>query len=166
MIIVWFNGPSQRSIIRTTPQHHTEIGCNYSRRDRRVPYVVAYDAPVVNSITLEDGVEYHTRTEHVITGWRGIRDPLIQGVNSGIAAVILATQLSRGDIYVVGCDWGITNDTVYDYGRGELRKYSNPMKKVLKRLAERNRIFVVHNQLPDVPVPIISKYEFLDKAYK
>lgn len=166
MIIVWFNGPSQRSIIRTTPRHHTEIGCNYIRRDRRVPYVVAYDAPVVNSITLEDGVTYYTRKEHVIAGWRGIQDPLIQGINSGIAAVIVATQISRDDIYIVGCDWGLTNETVYDYGRGELRKYSNPMKKVLGQLAQRNPIFVVNDKMPDVPVPIVSKYEFLNKAYK
>lgn len=166
MILVWFNGPSRQSIIETTPPKPVEIGCNYIRRDRSVPHVVAYDASVVNSIELEAGVSYHTRTEHVIAGWRGINDPLIQGVNSGIAAVILATQLSKDNIYIIGCDWGINNHTVYDYGRGELRKYSNPMRKVLKRLTQRNSIHVVSDQLPDVPVPIISKYRFLEKAYK
>ena len=166
MILVWFNGPSRQSIIQHTPPKPVEIGCNYIRRDRAVSHVVAYDAPVVNSMETEDGVSYHTRTEHVIPGWRGINDPLIQGVNSGIAAVIVATQISRDDIYIIGCDWGLNNDTVYDYGRGELRKYSNPIRKVLKQLAQRNNILVVSDQVPDVPVPVISKYQFLEQAHK
>lgn len=162
-MIVWFNGHSQRQFL-DLPKRGLEIGCNYIRRVRPVDFVVAYDPDVINKIQKEDNVVYYTRPHYATAGeWNRIGDDNIQGLNSGCLAVLLATKLSKKTIYIIGCDWGINLKTVFDYGKGEQRKYNNQQKKFLKQLAQDNEIVVVNDDKVDVPVEIISSAEFRNK---
>ena len=164
-MIVWFNGLSQRQLI-DIPKRGLEIGCNYIRRVRPVDFVVAYDADVINKIQREDRVVYYTRPDFAVGDeWLKIGDHTTQGLNSGCLAVLLATKLSAKTIYIIGCDWGLNLKTVFDYGKGEQRKYNNQQKKFLRRLAKDHHIVVVNDQKVDVPVEIISSDTFINKYY-
>ena len=141
-----------------------EIGCNYIRRVRPVDFVVAYDPGVINNIQQEDQVVYYTRPAYAMPGsWLRIGEDNVQGLNSGCLAVLLATKLTHKPIYIIGCDWGLNLKTVFDYGKGEQRKYNNQQKKFLKQLARHNEIVVVNDDKVDVPVEIITSAEFRNK---
>ena len=118
---------------------------------------MAYDPDVINNIEQEQGVVYYTRPDYAIPDkWHRIGQDCIQGMNSGCLAVLLATKLTHKPIYTIGCDWGLNTKTVFDYGKGEQRKYNNQQKKFLKQLAQHNEIVVVNDHKVDVPVEIIS----------
>lgn len=162
-MIVWFNGLSQRQLI-DIPKRGFEIGCNYIRRVRPVDFVVAYDPDVINKIEREEGIVYYTRPDFAVGDqWLKIGEQPIQGLNSGCLAVLLATKLTYKRIYIVGCDWGLNLKTVFDYGKGETRKYNNQQKKFIRQLAQEHDIVVVNDQKVDVPVEIISSAEFRNK---
>lgn len=162
-MIVWFNGHSQRQLL-DLPKRGLEIGCNYIRRVRPADFVVAYDPDVINNIEQEQGVVYYTRPDYAIPDkWHRIGQDCIQGMNSGCLAVLLATKLTHKPIYIIGCDWGLNTKTVFDYGKGEQRKYNNQQKKFLKQLAQHNEIVVVNDHKVDVPVEIISSADFRNK---
>lgn len=167
MNIVWFNGPSQEKLINTLPPQECEIGCNYIQTRRPVHYVCAYDKPVVDSIQIDPSIGYYTIPENAhLPHWKPIMDPLTSGINSGLLAVILATQLSISPIYIIGCDWGLSEASVFIYDRVSLRKYTNSMKRVLNKLANKNPIYVINDHLPDVDVPVITTLDFLTNTYK
>jgi len=167
MTVVWFNGPSQENLIHSLHPQECEIGCNYIQTRRPVHYVCAYDKQVVDSIQRDPSIGYYTRIEHAhLPHWKAVMDPLVSGINSGLLAVILATKLNKDPIYIIGCDWGLNEKSVFDYKRITLRKYTNAMKKILSKLTQRNPIFVVSDSTPDVPVPIVSNYNFLTNANK
>lgn len=162
-MIVWFNGLSQRRLI-DIPKRGLEIGCNYIRQNRLVDFVVAYDSRVINNISPEPDVVYYTRQTNQIPGsWHRVGEGDMNGLNSGCLAVLLATKLTHKTIYIIGCDWGLNLKTVFDYGKGEQRKYNNQQKKFLKQLAKDNEILVVNDHKVDVPVEIISSAEFRNK---
>ena len=143
-----------------------EIGCNYIRRVRPVDFVVAYDPGVINNIQQEDQVVYYTRPDYAMPGsWLRIGEDNVQGLNSGCLAVLLATKLSKNTIYIIGCDWGLNLKTVFDYGKGEQRKYNNQQKKFIRQLAKDHDIVVVNDQKVDVPVEIITSQQFINKYY-
>jgi len=167
MSIVWFNGPSQETLIRSLPPQDCEIGCNYIQTRRAVHYVCAYDKAVVDSIQRDPTIGYYTRIEHAhLPYWKGITDPCVSGINSGLLAVIMATQLSADPIYIIGCDWGLSDASVFVYEHTSDRKYNNSMRAVLKKLAVRNPTYVVHDKNPDVPVPVLSNTQFLNITTK
>ena len=162
-MIVWFNGLSQRQLI-DIPKRGFEIGCNYIRRVRPVDFVVAYDARVINKIEREQDVVYYTReTNHSPGIWHRVGDGDMNGLNSGCLAVLLATKLTHKPIYIIGCDWGLNLKTVFDYGKGEQRKYNNQQKKFIGQLARENEIIVVNDEKVDVPVEIITSSQFRNK---
>lgn len=162
MTVIWWNGPSQEKLIYSLPPQECEIGCNYIQTRRPVHYVCAYDKPVVDSIKRDPSIGYYTRPEHAhLPYWKSVTDPLISGINSGLLAVIVATHMSMNPIYIIGCDWGLSEASVFIYDRPSIRKYTNNMKNVLAKLSQRNLIFVVNDRVPDVPVPVISNLEFL-----
>lgn len=166
MNVVWFNGPSQAKLIDVLPPQSLEGGCNFIQDVRPVHYVCAYDRPVMDQIKRDPSINYYTRIEHVHAHWKAVTDPLMSGINSGLLAVIVATHMNGDPIYILGCDWGLSNDSVFQYGRQSLRKYSNPMKKVLKKLSQRNPIYVVNDRVPDVDLPVITSLNFLAITYK
>ena len=161
-MIVWFNGPSQKELLHI-PIQTDEIGCNYIRQIRKVNHVVCYDAEVVNNIEIEDGVNYYTRVHWAsLPIWKPIANSYGTGINSGLLAIILAQNISKETIYVIGCDWGVQKQSVFTYAKGsKLRKYNNGMRDVMFELAKQSPIVVVNDNVPDVKVPVISKFEFL-----
>ena len=107
---------------------------------------------------------YYTRPDFAVGDqWLKIGEQPIQGLNSGCLAVLLATKLTYKRIYIVGCDWGLNLKTVFDYGKGETRKYNNQQKKFIRQLAQEHDIVVVNDEKVDVPVEIISSAEFRNK---
>lgn len=159
---VWFNGPSSEKLINILPPQDVEIGCNYIQTRRPVHYVCAYDKPIVDSIQRDPSIGYYTRREYAhLPYWKPVTDPLVSGINSGLLAVIVATHMNMKPIYIIGCDWGLNEQSVFIYERQSLRKYSNSMKNVLSKLADRNPIYVVNDRVPDVDVPVITTLDFL-----
>ena len=168
--IVWLNGPSRNDLLDAFPIQKNEIGCNFIRRDRPVHHVVSFDQGMVNENTknLEQGVKYYTRDAYqkppwiLVPQWKTI-DPQ----NSGMMAILLATKLSTDPIYILGLDWGITTDSVYEYPAGKSeRKYTTGCKRQLKILAEQFKITVVNDGVPDIDAPVIGKKAFLEKCNK
>jgi len=156
MTVVWFNGPSRQLLIDRLPRQAIEIGCNYISRDRPVDYVCVFDRAVKTQLEIIPSVNYRTipRLAHY-PNWIPVLNS-DNATNSGMLAVLLATQLSKEAIYVIGCDWGLTQDTVYDYGTVFQRKYNNQCRKYLELLARNHSITVVNDQIPDVTIPVIK----------
>lgn len=156
MTIVWFNGPSRQLLIDRLPPQALEIGCNYISRDRPVHYVCVFDRAVKANLHIVPAVQYRTnlRLAHY-PYWVPVPNS-DKATNSGMLAVLLATQLSKDPVYIIGCDWGLTQDTVYDYGTKNQRKYNNQCRKHLEVLAKHHCITVVNDQMPDVTIPVIK----------
>lgn len=168
--IVWFNGPSRQDLIKSFPLQETEIGCNYIRRDRPVQHVVCFDDGMVkqNNKNLEPGVQYYTRDAYQKPPWKVVHQwSTVDPQNSGMMALLLATQISGDPIYILGLDWGISTESVYTYRhRPSPRKYTNSSKRQLRRLAEQFKITVVNDDVPDVDVEVIGKKAFLEMFNK
>ena len=165
--IVWLNGPSRQSLIKTLPKQHIEIGCNYIRNDRPVDHVVCYDKPMMDALEREQGVAYWTRNYYAKPGvWNYVPANGTDPQNSGVLAIQLAHNLSHKNIYIIGLDWGITKETSYDYSHirraKKLPKHTNHCIKHLETFNRNNNIFVVHDGRPDVTIPVITKQNFLD----
>lgn len=161
MTIVWFNGPSRNDLINALPRQKLEIGCNYISDDRKIDYVCVYDRVIKEKLKILPNIKYRTiaRNAH-LPHWQPVPNSE-DAINSGMLAVLLATQISQEPIYIIGCDWGLNEDTVYDYGRGRMRKYNNHCKKYLDRLSLSHNISIVHNDKPDVRINIIKTDRFL-----
>jgi len=175
--IVWLNGPSRQPLIKTLPQQNIEVGCNYIRNDRKVNHVVCFDQPMMKALTIEPVVTYWTRGYYAKPNmWNTVKNIegrfRVEAQNSGILAIQLAHNLTdrkKDNIYIIGCDWGLSNDTAYDYSsvRGKNKyplKHSNHCIKHLYYMNKTdNNIFIVHNDKPDVTIPIITIKDFLQK---
>ena len=174
--IVWLNGPSRQNLIDTLPRQNIEIGCNYILNDRQVDHVCCFDQPMIKKLVRQDNVKYWTRNYYAKPNeWNDVK-PIagkfrVEAQNSGILAIQLAHNLTdrkKDNIYIIGCDWGITKDTVYDYGdiRGKAKplKHTNHCIKHLYYMNQTdNNIFVVNDQQPDVTIPVITIKHFLEK---
>ena len=166
--IIWFNGPSADELLVTLPPQNLEIGCNYIQFARPIHMVCAFDVDIVNSIKRDPSIEYYTRPDAQHPGWNILNDLQLNGTNSGLMAVYLAMQKSMEPIYILGCDWGLTDRSIQDpmYGKGQQRKYTNSMKNKLKTITQGRRCYVVNDQQVDVSIPVISKKVFLANTYK
>jgi len=142
-----------------------EIGCNYIQQIRPVDAVCAFDIEVVQNTRTEPSTLYYTRADAHMAGWRLVDNHIVSGANSGILACWVAVNEFNydGDIYIIGCDWGLTDHSRFDtvYGKGATRKYNNNSKKKMQRLFERHSVFVVNDQTPDVSLPVITQRQFL-----
>lgn len=166
MNIVWWNGKSRQDLTCSLPLQLIEAGCNYIRRDRDVKIVCAFDDTVIKRIQEEKDVHYFTIAERArLPMWQCVHDPLLRGTNSGLIAIRVVQHINRQPVYVIGCDWGINTDSVYEaeYGSEGTRKYTNGMKRVLDIYAQTSPIIFVNDAKPDVNQPVISKIEFLSK---
>lgn len=165
-IIVWFNGRSQEPLVRTLPTQSIEIGCNHIERVRPVNAVAAFDIDVVKRLPLNPDTQYFTRVDARIPQWQTVDNQIVSGANSGILALWVARNCFAVEpVYIIGCDWGISDDSVFDsiYGQGPRRKYTNHGRRKMSRLMHKRQAYIVHNQQPDVPLPVISEQQFLDK---
>lgn len=160
--IIWFNGPSSREFL-AMPKVLPEIGCNYIYRVRAVDHVVCYDWEMLKSVPAgpyqrwcRNGVKHPDFQEitYVMTE---------QPQQSGLLALHLAIKLGYEQVYVLGCDWGVSNKSIFEYdGKHPAPiKYSNSAKRVMNTLSQRIAIKIVHRSTPDVNVPLLSADRFL-----
>ena len=157
MNIVWFNGPSAEFWLQTLHKQQVEIGCNYIYQDRRVDHVCVYDHQMLPLI--KDG-------PHKLWCRNGIKDPRYEEVNytarqqphnSGAMAIRLAINLKLDHVFVLGCDWGITNKSRYDYGpRNSELKYTNSQKRLIERCQDEIDMTFITATRIDIDVPQAS----------
>ena len=166
--IVWFNGPSADELLVTLPPQNLEIGCNYIQFTRPIHMVCAFDIDIVKNIKRDPSIEYYTRPDAQHMGWNILNDTQLNSTNSGLMAVYLAMQKSTEPIYILGCDWGLTDRSIQDamYGKGPQRKYTNSIKNKLTTITQGRRCYVVNDRQVDVSIPVISKKIFLANTYK
>ena len=132
--IVWFNGPSAKELHKTLPKKYIEFGCNFIRRDRAVDHVCVHDPITKPLIDIEDNVKYWARNGQKDKTFDEVVYPMSeQPENSGMLALYVALKLGFKKIYIIGCDWGITNKSVYQYKRQSELKYSNSQCRLLER---------------------------------
>lgn len=149
--LVWFNGPSSKNLHTTIPHQSNEIGCNYIRQHRLVNHVVVFDCALRPNILIDPGVTYYGCNGHKqLPHWQEVLyTTLDQPHNSGLLAVRLAMNLNFSTVYILGCDWGDNNHSIFDaqYKKTQvIDKMSNPAKKLLERWGTQHNIVLVgHN---------------------
>ena len=165
---VWFNGPSRDPLL-TLPKLHTELGCNLIRHDRPVDHVCCFDWQMQRFIEQETGVAYwtaHNSPER--PGWRRAdRLAGLQPHNSGTLAVVVAVHhLGCDRIRIMGCDWGISTESVYRYDHvrhAGARKYTLSQLRVLEELAEHRDIQLVADAPRAIDLPRITTDQFISQ---
>lgn len=163
--IVWFNGPSSKKL------HHidkklTEIGCNHIRNHRAVDYVCVYDPRTKEKIRIDDGVKYYARNGSRDETFNEVVYPMAnQPGNSGMLAVLLACKLGFKNIYIVGCDWGVSVESIYqEHYKVEAQfKHTNDMKTLLKNWINEYKVKItaVSDEELDLSVPLLRTDNFL-----
>ena len=152
---VFFNGPSVQRFYHIRPQP-MEIGCNFILDHRPVHHVCAYDQPTINSIGADTlpGVRYWTRRTYAAGAWRTFQSTIthkrhhhVMGYCSGTMAMVLALQLGATAITLLGCDWTITNNSIYD------NKYTWRAFPPTKHNKEKFKLFAMLSEL--VPVTVV-----------
>ena len=170
MTIVWFNGPSQDPLISVLPKRHFEVGCNFIERLRSVDAVCVYDQQIISKIERKPNTHYYTRPDAQTPGWTVIDDHTLNSTNSGLLALYVAVQHSLDPIFIIGCDWGITDSSCQDlwYGKGyKTRKYTNSIKRKVNRILDGRPCSVVTDLDPDIDLPKISVDQFIEaRSYK
>lgn len=170
MTIVWFNGPSQDPLISVLPKRHFEIGCNFIQQIRSVDAVCVYDLEIMDKIKLQDSITYYTRPEGQRAGYTVIDDSVLNSTNSGLLALWVAVNHTQDPIYIIGCDWGITDKSCQDifYGKNySTRKYTNSIKRKVKQILGDRLCCVVTDFDPDIDLPKITIDQFIEaRSYK
>jgi len=159
---VWWNGPSVKQFYNIPPQP-LEIGCNFISNNRTVHHVCAYDQPTIRAIGKNHSkdVEYWTRRMYTQGPWKTFTSTVsyekqrnINGYCSGTMALILAVQLGATEIDLLGCDWTITNNSMYDkqytWRKFPPTKHNREKFKLFDTLAQLVPITVVHDQPRDI----------------
>jgi hypothetical protein len=164
MNLVWFNGESAELFHKWLPPQNLEVGTNFIQEKRPVHVVCAYDIPIIKQIKLDPTTEYYTRPDGQSPGWKVLTDLRLGGTNSGMLAVYVALQKSSGPIYILGCDWGLNDQSIFDqrYGHTQTKtKYNNGMKRTLKSICQNRLVYVINNNKVDTPLPVMSVDNFL-----
>jgi len=162
--IVWFNGLSRNQLLNKFPLQENEIGCNFIRRDRAVGHVVCFDQEIVkeNNKNIEQDVKYYTRDAYQKPPWNIVHQCHgVDPINSGMLAVLLATNLAQDPVYIIGCDWGLNHNSVYNYGKVSPHKYTNSCNRHIRLMSKTHKIIAVHDQLPDIDCEIMHNKSFL-----
>ena len=169
-MIVFFNGPSVRHYLSLYLDNHVKIGCNWMFERTPLNHCVCLDWRMQDNIDeaypdLVQSTRFWCQNGFQRPGWQPISYPMTeQPQNSGMLALTLAVQLQPREIWVVGCDWGLNNLSLFDYGdRNSEHKYTNDSRHLMRTLSERVPIRVVHSKAVDVPVPIVSPEQFRDQ---
>jgi len=141
---VWFNGPSAKALHGIPPQP-LEIGCNFISTNRKVHHVCAYDIPVMKEIEKAPmaDVKYWTRRKMATPVFKTFKSEIsfkhyrnISGFCSGTLALIVALHHGAKQIDLLGCDWLITNKSMYDDAYIWRDHYPNKTSKDKLRLLE------------------------------
>ena len=164
--VVWFNGPSRDPLL-SIPKRSVELGCNWIERDRGVDHVCCFDREMQRLIDVRPATTYWTsHNSYDIAGWRRV-DRLAgdQPHNSGTLAVVVALHHLRAErVFIIGCDWGVSTDSVYRYdhpGHQGARKHTLSQVRLLERLAEHRDIRLVADSDRAVDLPRLSRDQFI-----
>lgn len=145
MNVIWFNGPSARRFL-DMPAQTLEIGCNFIERHRQVHHVCAYDRECIQRLPITEGVGYWTRPAMITPQFQLVPNDVKYSC-SGTMAIRLACHLGARSIYVIGCDWQHTNDSIYDssysWRSGKPRKYTLARRETLVRTAQEIELSLV-----------------------
>ena len=162
MNIIWFNGPSQLDLVDRVPPQDQEIGCNMIRERRSVDHVCVYDWQMLDKITAGPGLWCRNGITH--PRFTQVPYPLrLQPHNSGVLALHLARHLKWDHAHIIGCDWGIDNSSVFDYGdRNSVLKYTNSQKHIVEEISATLKLYVVNDNEVDLRVDRISVRSFLE----
>jgi hypothetical protein len=146
--VVFFNGPSVRQFL-DIPRQPLEIGCNFIEQHRDVDHVCAFDQQCVDLIQPQPGVRYWTRSRCRTETWQDVKSG-VPYYDSGTLALVVASQVCDGRIYVVGCDWGESNGSIYDrlytWRRHQPGKQSTEKVRIIQRLAREHELVFVHER--------------------
>jgi len=158
MNVVFFNGPSVRQFLNM-PRQRLEIGCNFIEQHRAVHHVCAYDQQVIQRLNrqLNPNVQYWTRRSFSDGTWRLVPAEMRVGefrhhvgFCSGTLALALAHHMGCDHVYLLGCDWQVTNASVFDdryhWRQHQPNKTSRHKLKFLHTLGDLMRITVVHDE--------------------
>ena len=157
--IVFFNNPAVIDQAQSLPKKHTEIGCNYFTNIRKVDHICSYDPHTANQIHQIPQVQYWTRNGHRNKLWNEVCCPIVYNPqDSGTLAIMLAIQLGHKDIYILGCGWGKTNQSIFDQyytHNKDVQKMNNAKTKLLQRYQKDFKI-----NLCFVCEPFSTSFEF------
>jgi hypothetical protein len=96
-------------------------------------------------------------------GWQEVTYTNIENPeNSGMMAIKLAINLGYSNIRVVGCDWGVRDESVFESRYDNLnpgKKYDNHSLSLLRQWAKFADIKFLSKHPIDVPVPLVSDLE-------
>jgi len=144
--LVFFNGPSLNHYM-SLPKRFTEIGCNYIESIRpSVDHIVCYDPEMRDKIPQSQGKKYWCKNGNRSETWGEICYPMIDTPQcSGTLAVRLALQLGFTTIWVLGCDWGHSDQSVFQdrYRSQSAKKYSNSKVRQMDRWMKDKDIRIV-----------------------
>jgi hypothetical protein len=165
--LVWFNGPSSLDLHKSIPPQDNEIGCNYIRQHRPVNRVVVFDHALRPNINIDPGVTYYGCNGHKqLPTWQEVLyTTLDQPHNSGLLAVRLAMNLKFSTVYILGCDWGLNNHSIFDaqYKKTQvIDKMSNPSKKLLERWGRQHDIVLVGHNPAGIRIRNITVDDLID----
>lgn len=146
--LVWFNGPSSIDLHQSIPLQSNEIGCNYIQQHRPVNHVVVFDRALRSTMEIDPTVTYHgCNGQKQLPHWQEVcYTTLDQPNNSGLLAVRLAMNLQFCTIYILGCDWGTSNQSIFDHRYNKLQhidKMTNPGRTLLERWGREQDIILV-----------------------
>lgn len=163
---VWWNGPSVKQFYKIKAQP-LEIGCNFILDNRKVHHVCVYDQPTIKAIgeNTHKDVQYWTRRLYVSGAWQTFKSDIshkklrnMNGYCSGTMALVLALQLGATEIDLLGCDWTLTNNSVYDkqytWRAFPPTKHNREKFKLFGYLSEMVKLTVVH----DTPRELLGKH--------
>ena len=124
--VVWFSGISAVNLVDQVPHGRwTEYGCNWFEEWRQVDHICAYDRQIVAQISTRTHAQLWTQTKWAVQPWQGFTLQREWAVSdSGTMACELALQ-QHDSIYVIGCDWGVTDQSIQDH-HYEFRGYQPP----------------------------------------
>ena len=128
--LVFFNGPSLLTHM-DLPKRFTEIGCNHIESIRpTVDHVVCYDPEMRGQIAQSQGKAYWCKNGNRSDTWGEICYAMTDAPHcSGTLALQLAMQLKFTTIWVLGCDWGHSDQSVFaDRYRSQSAKKYSPSK--------------------------------------
>jgi hypothetical protein len=152
--LVWFNGPSQTRWL-DLPRFPLEIGCNFFADVRSVDHICCFDWRMKSLITQKPGITYWCRNGHRGPNWEEVTYPMNAAPeNSGMMAIRLAMNLGCRSIRVLGCDWGVSDHSVFESRYPNPvpgRKYDNQSLYLLREWKRSVDITFVSDAQIDVP---------------
>jgi len=155
---VWWNGPSVKQFY-DIPQQNLEIGCNFILDNRKVHHVCVYDRPVMIQIEKNPNpdVKYWTRRNLGTSIFNTFESQIkykhyrgISGFCSGTLALAVAVQMGATELDLLGCDWSLTNASMYDkqytWRKFQPNKTSKDKFKFLQIISEMVQLNIVHHK--------------------